>query len=84
VLGNTVTGQGPIDYIAQNGIQFSYGASALVKGNMVSGNSYTPRDWVACGLLLYQASGVKQSGNTLSGNETNICNVGRGGGNVKP
>ena len=84
VLENTVTGQGQIDYIAQNGIQVSFGASATVKGNTVSGNWYTPRDWVACGLLFYQAAGVKQSANNLFANEVNICNAGRGGGNAKP
>jgi parallel beta helix pectate lyase-like protein len=81
VLNNTVTGQGQIDYIAQNGIQVSDGATALIKGNTVSGNWYTPKSYVACGLLFYGAGGVKQQGNTLFGNEINLCNVGRGGGN---
>ena len=82
VLDNTVTGQGQIDYIAQNGIQISYGGTALVRGNTVTGNWYTPASYTACGLLFYQASGVKQQANTLSGNETNLCNAGRGGGNT--
>jgi len=80
-LNNTVTGQGQIDYIAQNGIQVSGGASALIRGNTVSGNWYTPKSFVACGLLFFDAGGVKQQGNTLFGNEINLCNVGRGGGN---
>jgi hypothetical protein len=80
VLDNVVTGEGPIDYIAQNGIQISYGASALVKGNTVSGNWYTGPTWTACGLLFYQAGGVKQQSNTLYDNQTNLCNAGRGGG----
>jgi nitrous oxidase accessory protein NosD len=84
VLNNTVTGEGPITYIAQNGIQISYGASAVVRGNTISGNWYTPPDWTACGLLLYQASGVKMSMNRIFDNEANLCNFGRGGGNVKP
>jgi hypothetical protein len=84
VLGNTVTGQGPVDYIAQNGIQVSSGASATIKGNTVSGNWYTPKAFVACGLLFFDADGVKQSANNLFGNEINVCNAGRGGGNVKP
>jgi hypothetical protein len=33
---------------------------------------------------LFQAAGVKQSGNALSANEMNLCNFGRGGGNVRP
>lgn len=82
VESNTVTGQGPIDYNGQNGIQVSRGATALVKGNTVSGNWYTPKDFVACGLLFFEAGGVKQQENTLFGNEVNLCNAGRGGGNT--
>ena len=81
---NTVTGYGMINYIAQNGIEIASGATALVKGNTVSGNWYTPKSFVACGLLFFQAGGVKQSGNNLVNNEVNLCNAGRGGGNYKP
>ncbi len=66
-------GSGKVDYIAQNGIQVSFGANATVKGNIVSGNSYTGAD-TACGLLLYQAgSAVTQQANVLLGNQTNLC-----------
>lgn len=84
ITGNTVTGDGPISYTAQNGIQVGFGASATVKGNTVSGNNYTPASYEACGVLLYQASGVKMSSNTLFANERNQCNFGKGGGKVKP
>lgn len=84
VTNNTVTGNGPIDYIAQNGIQVGFGASALVRGNSVSGNYYTPTSWTACGLLFYEAAGVKQQANTLFANEVNLCNFGRGGGKGNP
>jgi hypothetical protein len=84
VTGNTVTGDGPINFTAQNGIQVGYGATATVKNNSSSGNNYTPKDYVACGLLIYQASGVKASSNNLFNNEVNQCNYGKGGGNVKP
>ena len=84
ITGNTVTGQGPIAYIAQNGIQISFKATATIKGNTVSGNDYTPKDTLACGLLFFQASGVKTSDNTLFANEKNLCNFGKGGGNVNP
>ena len=83
ITGNTITGAGPINYIAQNGIQVGFGATAIVKNNNSSGNSYTGYD-VACGLLLYQADGVKASSNTLLNNEKGMCNYGKGGGNVKP
>jgi uncharacterized repeat protein (TIGR01451 family) len=84
VKNNTVTGNGQINYIAQNGIEIASGASASVMGNTVSGNWYTPTTYTACGLLFIQAGGVKQSGNTLYANETNLCNAGRGGGNFNP
>lgn len=82
VQGNTVTGNGMINYIAQNGVEIARGASAVVKANSVSGNWYTPATVTACGLLFYQAGGVKQQANTLFANQTNICNAGRGGGNT--
>ena len=80
IVRNTVTGGGPITYTAQNGIQVGFGATALVEDNTVSGNDYTPADTVACGLLLFDAEGVKQRRNTFIANERDICNFGRGGG----
>jgi hypothetical protein len=82
VLNNTVTGRGHINTIAQNGIVILSGATALIKGNTVTANWYTPTSTVACGLLFIGASGVKQQANSLSDNEVNLCNVGRGGGNT--
>jgi len=83
VFGNTVTGDGPADYIAQNGIQIGYGATATVKSNTASGNFYTSPATEACGLLLYRADGVKSSANKFFGNQVNQCNYGKGGGNVE-
>ena len=86
ITNNVVTGSGPIGepLAAQNGIQVGFGATAIVKGNTVSGNNYTPASWVACGILMYQADGVKASQNALSGNERDNCNYGKGGGNYNP
>jgi hypothetical protein len=41
ITDNVVTGQGRVNYIAQNGIQVGYGASASVMRNTVTGNAYT-------------------------------------------
>ena len=83
IRSNVVTGAGPVDYIAQNGIQIGFGGTGLIRGNTVSANSYTGPD-VACGLLFFEADGVKQQANTLFAIERDVCNFGRGGGNVKP
>jgi parallel beta helix pectate lyase-like protein len=66
---NTLTGVGHVDFIAQNGIQVSFGGSATVKGNTVSGHWYTPDSTEACGLLFYQAGKVNAKANTLFDNE---------------
>ncbi|HEY0442950.1 MAG TPA: right-handed parallel beta-helix repeat-containing protein [Candidatus Limnocylindrales bacterium] len=84
ILDNLVTGAGPVDYIAQNGIQIGFGATGTVKGNTVSRNDYTPASFVACGVLYFDADGVKASANNLFANEKNQCNFGKGGGNARP
>ncbi len=90
VNNNTVTGEGPVNYIAQNGIQISFGASARLVNNDVSLNNYTPSKVTACGLLIYKAGGVSgatkagisyiRADNNFHNNETDICNFGKGGG----
>jgi Periplasmic copper-binding protein (NosD) len=82
VLSNEVKGLGPVDFIAQNGIQVFSGGSAVVRDNVVSDNDYTPSAFTACGILLLQAAGVKVQQNTYFDNESNMCNFGKGGGNV--
>jgi len=54
VTDNVVTGDGHVDFIAMNGIQIGYGASATVMRNNVSGNSYIgfPGDGSASGGVL--------------------------------
>src|SRR5207249_3215671 len=52
VRDNTVSGLGPVGYIAQNGIQIGFGASARVQGNSVSGNSYTGSSTVSGGIVV--------------------------------
>jgi hypothetical protein len=87
VTANHVTGLGPVDFIAQNGIQVSRGAVADVRGNSIADNDYTgqvglgpnpggqnPPGWeyFSAGLLLYQAGdGTKTAENIFSGNQHN-------------
>jgi hypothetical protein len=91
ITNNTVTGLGPVVYIAGNGIQVSRGAVAEVRGNTISNNFYTgevgvgpnpgdrnPEGWeyFSTGLLLFEAgAGTKTSDNQFSGNQHNFANV---------
>jgi hypothetical protein len=84
VQKNVVTGEGHISYIAQNGIQISYGASATVKNNTVNGIYYTPEANEACGLLLYEHGAVTASGNKFADVELTIYPDANRGGHVKP
>ena len=54
VADNVVTGDGHVTFIAMNGIQIGYGASASVMRNTVSGNSFVgfPGDGSASGGVL--------------------------------
>ncbi len=80
VTGNTVIGAGPINYIAQNGIQVGWGAKASVMRNSVSGNAYTGGYWASGGILVVGGAcyagdlttGVQIVGNTVSGNDVGV------------
>jgi hypothetical protein len=75
---------GAVDYIAQNGIQVSSGAAAIISGNAVSDNTYTGGLVTSCGILYYDAGGVKAMRNFVAeGNQMNFCNFGKGTGNVQ-
>ncbi len=59
ITNNTVTGQGAVDYIAQNGIQLGYGAKGTVSGNTVTGNAYTGANSASSGgILVVGGAGV--------------------------
>jgi len=81
IVGNRVIGQGPVGYIAQNGIQVGYGARAVVLGNTVTGNAYSGlNDASSGGIILVGGpwyggdftTGVLVSGNTVTGNDVGI------------
>jgi hypothetical protein len=57
ITGNTVTGLGPVAFIAQNGIQVGYGADASVMRNTVSANSYTGTSTVSGGIVVVGGPG---------------------------
>jgi parallel beta-helix repeat protein len=68
-IGNYVQGSGPIDFIAQNGIELAFnGATGSIKNNTVIDNFYTPNTSSATDILLYDAAesaSIAVSGNTL-------------------
>src|SRR5207245_639615 len=43
---SVVTGLGPVDFIAQNGIEYARDAVGTIRGNTVSGNFYTGKTGV--------------------------------------
>lgn len=87
--GNVVTGSGPIDWIAQNGIQYSSGASwNVLEGNVVSDNIYTQETAcapdcvgsttgvISTGFLIFGASVETTTGEIARANRAfrNQCN----------
>lgn len=69
---NEVIGKGPTPITAQNGVQFSGGASGEVKGNTVTGIAYTGATWTASGILLYEVGNVTVEDNELNNCQTSI------------
>lgn len=58
ISGNTVTGQGAVAYIAQNGIEIGRGATGTISGNTVTGNAYSgTNDASSCGILVFGGAG---------------------------
>jgi hypothetical protein len=81
ITNNHVIGEGPVDYIAQNGIQIGYGAKASVTGNTVTGNAYTGANNASSGGILVVGGpcfglpytiGLTISNNTLTGNDVGV------------
>lgn len=73
ISDNEITGLANVPFIAQNGIQVSYGATGQVMRNVVNGNWYTGASWASTGILVFQSSSVQVGSNTLSGNQTGIA-----------
>jgi len=73
VRDNVVVGAGMVMYIAQNGIQIGFGATGQVRGNVVRDNWYTPVDWVASGILVFEASGVMVQSNVVEDTQVGVA-----------
>jgi len=85
ITNSTVSGNGSISYIAQNGIQYSSGASGVARGNLVQNIDYTGSSnkdaaktgcvpYVAVGILLYDvdANAVDTSNNKFRNDQRNL------------
>ncbi len=80
VLNNTVDGVGPVDYIAQNGVQFGVRRHRCCREQHDDATTSTPAPTSAADCCSSTPTGSKQKKNTFSGNERDVCNFGRGGG----
>jgi hypothetical protein len=81
ITHNTVIGLGPVDFIAQNGIELGAGAKGNITNNNVSNNSYTGPNFASSGgILLFggscygEALQVKTNitGNTVTNNDVGV------------
>jgi Periplasmic copper-binding protein (NosD) len=72
VAANRVIGQGPIDFIAQNGIQIGYGAFGQVRLNRVEQNLFSPGTFGSSGILLLFAGAPVE----VTANVVDDCDLG--------
>ncbi len=71
ISNNTVIGDGPIDTIAQNGIQIGFDATGTIIGNTVKDVYYDGTGYHAAGIISIQASDV-----LIENNDIDACDVG--------
>jgi hypothetical protein len=74
---NVVIGLGPVNFIAQNGIQAGFGANTQIEQNIVSGNSYTGAGQASSGGILVVGGdcyGGRPTINTRVQNNTGLGN----------
>lgn len=77
VTENTITGFGPVNFIAQNGIQLGFGATGRVQDNTVSGNVYTPQTFASSGIFLFEVgSGASVRENIVGDSDVGIWLLG--------
>ncbi len=74
VFANRILGDGPSQVIAQNGIQISNGADAVVSSNWVSGEVYAPSA-EASAILLFRPGQTSTVGNIIHDADFGIVTV---------
>lgn len=75
VANNTVTGFGPVGFIAQNGIQLAYTSGGIITNNIVTGNWYTGPNWASSGILLVETSKLKVVNNEVMDSNVGIYSI---------
>lgn len=77
VIDSVVRGLGPVSFIAQNGIQFSGGATGSAIENWIADHEYSPGGVVAIGLIIAgtDPAGVRRFQNEYRNNDFNeyVC-----------
>jgi acyl-coenzyme A thioesterase PaaI-like protein len=68
ISGVTVSGDGPTNQIAQNGIQISFGATGTITHSTITGNNYTGTGEAFATGVLVVGGGGKVCGNGVSSN----------------
>jgi len=72
-IGNTITGYGPVPFIAQNGIQYSQGAGGTIQDNTISGNWYSGSSATSAGIILYNdPAAITIDHNTITNDQVGI------------
>ena len=93
ISGNTVTGEGPMAYTAQNGIQLGRGATGTIIDNTVTGNAYTgANNASSSGILVFGGgrygdaltTGVSITRNTVTNNDMGVYVVNTDASGTKP
>lgn len=80
VQNNIVDGQGPVSYIAQNGIQFGWGSNGSAMKNSVTGHSYTGTSTASGGVIVVGGgcygspltTGIQIVQNTVKDNDVGV------------
>lgn len=73
VRGNMLDGVGPKSTNwAENGIQISRGASAVVRDNVVTNHWWDLTDFCSSGIIIFQSDNVTAFTNTVEGNDCGI------------
>ncbi|MDX6384389.1 MAG: hypothetical protein QOK48_1962 [Blastocatellia bacterium] len=85
IKGNTVTGVGPTNQIAQNGIQVAFGAKGTIDSNSVINHVYSPCTLASCNdaasanILIDESDSVKVTKNNAGNAQVNVYYIGNKG-----